>query len=1546
MPPRIARDNGRREMCSSLFRDLQEHLQGMQSTLMLLEGEMEQDTLRVESDLPRPVPPTLSAQMDPGSSVRWPSFPGDCTAGHSVCPVPLCNGESAATTFTSVDVDGCQPTVGSKQRQRRIEAVQRGIAASALKGDYPAEEECIVLPKPRVRLVPEDLDREEEQSGALPKRPQNMDLQLAECWVHADVLSEPSAITNSARFQFDVFAKTEFGPSDADDAPSIQDRNLIQVLVMEPSSRTSLVWSVFEMMFLLYDLVMIPMSVFDLPMSFVTNAMLHLALTFWSADIVVSCFKGYVTKDGEVEMKYKTVAKHYFKTRFPYDVALLGIEVLHMTFDQPEYAQWGRFLRILRLLKVGKLRRLIENFLLRIRSNEALTVTSLSWQLVCMLVFLHMAACGWYQVSVMFSDYGSWVLADHITEASVGHRYLHCMQWAFAVLGFGSADILPANGYERGYQVVVSTASLMAFAWLVGSFLILMTRLQTLQKRQREQEEQLRDFLGKHHVSWALRNRVWVFLQKSMRQPKSLVGESDVEMLKHLPKTILLELRSEVFIPVLTTHPFFNTYAVSRADQFAMHRLVETHACNEVFLETEHELFAEGEDAKQMYFVVSGYVTYQAGDGIGIGKGLWSSSGVDQRPLLHTEDLDAAGLCLSKGNWLCEPVLWLRWVHVGSAVAKMQSELVILQAEKFQQTMQDSLPQARRYARRYLNYANIHREVMNDVFVDLSSLRSMAQEVFQPPLRFDIKNCEPIVNSTLGRNEWQPSDRRQWQRIWSSVWSETHLLNRSALLTTMTTDMKHDAILLYNTLFPHQAHKFPWPSKEECRLHDQRVLFLKRLVLLLAFGGLTFTTEENGEAERHWPYPLASCLCHGSRILIRLTGVPWKHVVSWLFHGDAGLWSCEDTTPPAPMYVRRAATHATKFEGSKVSEVKVKPSAAFGNSHLGLDLPIGGLGNPAPGNKEGGLDVGPAGVPYKHAKRGGQPEYMNNLQQGHLYMRWDDFGERKVSHLLSAVTGFCSFSSSRSATLTPDGSRSCSHDHSQNMNALTSTAADTITEGVWRLLPQVRSEVDLRLSLQSIGKHDLAMDPYATNLLLHYLATKEELALEVKHDDMTSARCHGMLMHLQLELETASGDVKVLVHTMARGRSRNRADRPRRRWFDGGIGQRFAPDIDADYRGGTDARGGNDARGMSFAGASIGFVGASAQLVEWSSETARTLYRRRPPVGTSSIMMGNPSARDPQESWTMGASQSQPADKGSMHSMDDTRVITIPIRRTETWAGAMTRYFQETMKLSEAAITRIINGCLEDSEQTLLYECDAPPSYCYRHRVAVGDSLPLHYTALCIRSRIKEDEALFGEMMRSYFMKVDENVPLGGFGEFPERTFGEIQRHWEWRNLADVQEDMVEGMAPPKGQVAVPLRNENKHVSALLVGIEGSAPFKEDCFDNLHTPDGKSKEISAFGKRKWRDYRKGGQDVPADLGGMRMSLTESRFREICEVCRDNIRLSRPSSREETMQASEERELFKKVLVAPGRKVLQILQDSFCFSGGATGTQSLCAGLKP
>uniref|UniRef100_A0A7S2PGM2 Uncharacterized protein n=1 Tax=Zooxanthella nutricula TaxID=1333877 RepID=A0A7S2PGM2_9DINO len=122
----------------------------------------------------------------------------------------------------------------------------------------------------------------------------------------------------------------------------------------------------------------------------------------------------------------------------------------------------------------------------------------------------------------------------------------------------------------------------------------------------------------------------------------------------------------------------------------------------------------------------------------------------------------------------------------------------------------------------------------------------------------------------------------------------------------------------------------------------------------------------------------------------------------------------------------------------------------------------------------------------------------------------------------------------------------------------------------------------------------------------------------------------------------------------------------------------------------------------------------------------------------------------------------------------------------------------------------------------------------------------------------------------------------------------------------------------------------------MLVGIESSAPLKEDVFGAQHATDGKSKEISAFGKRKWRDYRKGGQEVPAELGGARVTFNAGTFQRLVQVC-DAANLSKPSDGTSLSQESEQR-LFKSLLVAPDKDISDILEDQL----GVTRVQGIAS----
>merc|ERR1712137_1113244 len=144
---------------------------------------------------------------------------------------------------------------------------------------------------------------------------------------------------------------------------------------------------------------------------------------------------------------------------------------------------------------------------------------------------------------------------------------------------------------------------------------------------------------------------------------------------------------------------------------------------------------------------------------------------------------------------------------------------------------------------------------------------------------------------------------------------------------------------------------------------------MKRLLVLLAMGGLTTSSEDNCELAKSWPFPLSAALCHGSRIMVSLDGVSSREFMNLLVFGDPQKWNWDEQGVPAPLAQRIAATHGvTVGSGSFIHEVRHKPTSVMvlRNQHLGVDLPLGGIGNPfpTPVGISDELSVGPSGTPY------------------------------------------------------------------------------------------------------------------------------------------------------------------------------------------------------------------------------------------------------------------------------------------------------------------------------------------------------------------------------------------------------------------------------------------------------------------------------------------------------------------------------------------------------------------------------------------------------
>jgi hypothetical protein len=249
--------------------------------------------------------------------------------------------------------------------------------------------------------------------------------------------------------------------------------------------------------------------------------------------------------------------------------------------------------------------------------------------------------------------------------------------------------------------------------------------------------------------------------------------------------------------------------------------------------------------------------------------------------------------------------------------------------------------------------------------------------------------------------------------------------------------------------------------------------------------------------------------------------------------------------------------------------------------------------------------------------------------------------------------------------------------------------------------------------------------------------------------------------------------------------------------------------------------------------------------------------------------------------------------------------------------------------LSEAAITYIIQNC---EKQAMLYHSQPALTSCYRHMEACSCGITLIYEVLqlsiCLDSKNRQLFApLFpGEEGHGPKTTFEENVDVFAFSPVQNKpsTMGTIFRDWDWKSPDEMADDNVKGVNAPLGATRLQLLREDLPISSLLIGIEGSAPLKECAFGLEHGVDGKSKHLSCFGKRKWRDFHNGSQQTPAEFGGMRVSINGERFDLFKKVCSE-LCLAKPSELKHLDQEDrDEAQTFRMLLRSSGQDIVRIL----------------------
>eukprot|EP00931_Biecheleriopsis_adriatica_P067312 TRINITY_DN41470_c0_g1_i1.p1 TRINITY_DN41470_c0_g1~~TRINITY_DN41470_c0_g1_i1.p1 ORF type:complete len:744 (+),score=160.80 TRINITY_DN41470_c0_g1_i1:59-2290(+) len=445
---------------------------------------------------------------------------------------------------------------------------------------------------------------------------------------------------------------------------------MLQKFVIHPSTALRGAWMLLGFSLILYDLVMVPLSAFEVKTESFSGIIWALALTYWCIDLVMSFFVGYYT-DGSLEMRPKKTMMNYLKTWFIPDAILVSfdlVEVLIKGFDidasvgrAARTARTTRYLRTMRMLRVFKMGRFLEftKFLNLQGGSEYVTLSfGILKQLCGILLINHFIATLFYTIG---KEPGGWVHVYDIDVSEWRYTYLTALHWSLTQFTPASMNVQPSGLNERAFAVAVLLFALITFSSFVSSITNLMTHIRSLKSAEIKQFSKLESFLQEHKISLVLSLRVRRYLEHNLNKQRRTPQEADIELFARLSEPLKIELHHEVYGPLIIKHPFFAYF--QSVNLYAMKSFCHT-GIQSIQLCKDDTVFKDGEVAKHMYFVQQGCLDYTPGN------------------------RDMKTEVIESGDWVCEMALWCSWTHFGTLRSKTEcSALVCVVVEQFHEAV-------------------------------------------------------------------------------------------------------------------------------------------------------------------------------------------------------------------------------------------------------------------------------------------------------------------------------------------------------------------------------------------------------------------------------------------------------------------------------------------------------------------------------------------------------------------------------------------------------------------------------------------------------------------------------------------------------------------------------------------------------------------------------------------------------------------------------------------------------------------------------------------
>lgn len=448
--------------------------------------------------------------------------------------------------------------------------------------------------------------------------------------------------------------------------------------VTAPMSRKRLVWDSMALLILSMEVILFPLSAFEQIEAKMTSeeffiVMDWISAVYWLTDMPLQFFVGFNTHEGKVERRFSRTSMRYIKSWFLLDVLIVTLDWVSLVgFYDGEFLEalrigktvrGIRIIRGVRILRLAKLGPFIQHIFDSVHSDLML----LSLKLLCIVVIAfslnHFIGCMWYLIGTATAADGmeSWTTMSGVAERNPGYQYVTALHWSLSNFAIATTRIHAVNEWEHWFGVLVLLVGFVCFASGLSAIARIVSRYYSQESSTVHAEKSLRQFMGDRSISPKMSQRIWSFLRGQKRNRQRLC-EHDVVLLKDLPKVLRVELRKDMYVPLLLHHPLFQ--GMELADPHVIAKICD-RGLDFRSVPPLEDVFARSEKANYLYYVISGSLLYHI-----------------VRPSRRT---NTGVVEVFKGEWVGEGALWFdNWVHFGWLRAKTVCELLLVRIDVFQ----------------------------------------------------------------------------------------------------------------------------------------------------------------------------------------------------------------------------------------------------------------------------------------------------------------------------------------------------------------------------------------------------------------------------------------------------------------------------------------------------------------------------------------------------------------------------------------------------------------------------------------------------------------------------------------------------------------------------------------------------------------------------------------------------------------------------------------------------------------------------------------------